>query len=286
MSKRHQKIFWPSILLIAMSISLLLLAARAGTIKAEEMTPSVLPPTASASPSAQSSVKPETNMRARLAQQPAAFKLARKLGKRFSGSKHATTVLQGTLRRGTDEQHVRFMRRQTDDGETVEVAVGQSPASLIWSTTEGATASGSPASQIDKLLLERLVFDSPDGFILAQIRGASYQTIIRNVRPAEAAGSDDYTGPLWDIIEVKEPANPSSTDAQSNARLYWLNTSTGMIDKIVSREDQGEVIATLSNWVNQRGELVPLRVTWTSEGRTLMQLDLTGFNYLEQQSQQ
>lgn len=283
MTTREKKLFRPAVvLLMSAAIVLTIVSVRAGTAVFDWVKPttSSMSPSASSPPSDIAKTRGEG--RSRLAGQPAAFKLAMKLGKRFRGSGRVETILLGTLRTDAGEQRVRIMRRQTDDGERVEIALDNGPASLTWSATEGAQTSGSPASKSDSQLIERLVLDSPDQFILAQLRGAAYQTINRNVRPA-SAGSD-YSGPVWNIIEVKEPA--AGADAKSAWRLYWINSSTGMIDKIVSREDGADVIATLSGWMEQRGESLPSRITWTRGNETLMQLDFDGFNYSDQQSQQ
>lgn len=97
----------------------------------------------------------------------------------------------------------------------------------------------------------------PKRFVLAQLRGASYYTEARNVRPEEAGGSDSYTGPVWDLVRVGEPKRGAQAKPQSPWRLYYINTSTGLIDKIVS-EEQGETItAEISGWTNQNGELAP-----------------------------
>ncbi|MBD0369933.1 MAG: hypothetical protein ICV60_03700 [Pyrinomonadaceae bacterium] len=282
MSTKEKKLFFPTLILIVAAIALTLISVRAGTVGFDWAKPPVPVPTPLASASRQDAMKSMNDLRARLARQPAAFKLALRLGKRFRSTGRAESVLVGTLRRGAEEKSVRITRRQTEDGERVEVALGNGPASLTWSAKEGALSSGSPATAGDRLLLERLVLDTPDQFVLAQLRGASYQTIARGVRPENAG--DEYSGPVWDIVQVKETANEASSGAQSAWRLYWINASTGVIDKIVSLEDSVEVTATLSGWTEQRGELMPSAITWTSRGETLMRLVFNGFDYSEQQS--
>ena len=44
--------------------------------------------------------------------------------------------------------------------------------------------------------------DPPDQFVLAQLRGSSYYTVARNVRPAGA--TDGYAGPLWNVVRIDE----------------------------------------------------------------------------------
>ena len=84
--------------------------------------------------------------------------------------------------------------------------------------------------------VEQLIFDSPDQFILAQLRGAAYYTVARNVRN-DVDGSDSYSGPLWDLIRVEEPRTDERAQPLSSSRLYYINIKTGLIDKIVSEYD-------------------------------------------------
>jgi hypothetical protein len=171
------------------------------------------------------------------------------------------------------------MRKQTDDGEQVEIALPGSRGSLTWDAAQGALASGERAGS-DRDLIERLVLDSPDQFVLAQLRGASYYTVARNVRPAEAG--DDYTGPLWNIVRVNDPARDEQKKAHSQWRLYYINTSTGLIDKIVSEIEGEEIEAALSGWTEVGGEKVPGEIVWTNQSQTIMQFRLANFSHGQQ----
>ena len=127
-------------------------------------------------------------------------------------------------------------------------------------------------------MIERLALDSPDQFIFAQLRGSAYNTVARNIRPGEAGDSDDYDGPIWDIVRVVESTSLSKNKPQSPWRLYYINSSTGLIDKILSQEEGENVIAQLSSWVNQGGELFPTRITWTMDKQVLMELNISNIS--------
>ncbi|HEX7772302.1 MAG TPA: hypothetical protein VF435_07755, partial [Pyrinomonadaceae bacterium] len=115
-----------------------------------------------------------------LSLQPEAFKLSRRLGNRFMSSRQTSSTLAGTLITGTQQQEVNVVRRQTSGGE--DVGIGVAGVALTWSDGEGPGASGSNVNEGQRMLIERLVLDSPDQFVLAQLRGASYYTVARNVR--------------------------------------------------------------------------------------------------------
>lgn len=116
-----------------------------------------------------------------LALQPEALKLAKRIGgQRFKSRTGPSLIIQGVLKTDSDSQHVTIVRRQTDDGEQVEVAQGGGWASLSWAKDSGQQRSGGGTiSQAERVLLERLTYDSADQFVLAQLRGASYSVVVR-----------------------------------------------------------------------------------------------------------
>lgn len=216
-----------------------------------------------------------TRNRRNLSLQPEALKLARQLGARFLNDNKKTSVLVGTLTIGSETRTMQMMRQQTEDGERVEIRVAGSPA-LSWNAKQGALAADQPANGSERQLIESFVFDSPDQFVLMQIRGASYYTVARSVRPLDAP--DGYEGPLWTIVRVDDPERDEAKKPASLWRLYYLNTVTGLIDRIESEVDGRRIVAEFSSWTEQNGEKVPAQIVWTRDGQTLMQYSLTNFS--------
>ncbi len=217
-----------------------------------------------------------------LSLRPEALRVSRKLGNRFASSRRDSSVLTGTLFTNKGQTSVVITRRQTDAGEAVEMALTNEPGALSWNQTDGATSSVKALSEEQRLLIERLVFDSADYFVLAQLRGASYQTVARNVRPDEAEFAGDYRGPLWDIVRIDDPERDVQKKPIGSWRLFYINSKTDLIDKIVF-EQRGERMETiLSDWTTIAGERVPARVTWKTGTQTLMELSLTTFTVAAQ----
>jgi hypothetical protein len=210
--------------------------------------------------------------------QAEAFKLSLNLGRRFSRGREVST-LSGTLTTNSEQQAIRIVRSQSDRGERVEIAINGAPPSLTWSSDEGAMSSGRVASQTERTMIERLVLDSVDQFALAQLRGASYYTVERNARPAEA--NDDYSGPVWNIVRVDDPETDEQKQPESRWRLYYVNTATGLIDKIVSQARGETIEARISAWTEVAGEKVPAEVNWTKDGHTMMQFRLSNFSHAQ-----
>ena len=212
-----------------------------------------------------------------LSLQPEALSMSRRLGNRFRPSSVDTTTSVGNLVLEGVQQPIEVVRRQTETGETVELQVGS--RKLMWNEREGTKTASSVPTDTERLMVERLTLDSPDQFVLAQLRGASYFTVARNVRPADASEGGD--GPLWNIVRIDEPQR-DGTKPISNYRLYYLNERTGLIDKIVSELRGERIEVELTDWTDQSGEKVPGQISWTRKGQLVMQYRVTTFSHSQQ----
>lgn len=228
------------------------------------------------------SQRPENDRKGRprnLSLQPEAFNLSLRLGQRFQARTRPQSMLVGTLVLESERRTVQTNRTQTDDGEQVEMRMAGTSDVLTWDKAQGALSSSSRAIGADRELIERLVFDSPDQFVLAQLRGASYYTVGRNVKPA-GAGSK-YSGPLWNVVRVSEPEPDDAKRPKSRWRLYYINVTTGLIDRIVSEVDGQKLIAEIPTWIELNGEKVPSQIIWKRAGQTIMQYSLSNFSQTE-----
>ena len=219
-----------------------------------------------------------------LAGQPEAVKLSRRLGgDRFKAKSASAVILSGVITTGTDQENVQITRSRTPTGEHVKLLTPNSPAELEWEAGSAAVNGSSTLNAVDRGLLGRLIFDSVDQFILAQLRGASYYVVARNVRPDDAP--ENYSGPIWDVVRIDDPAAAELNGSQSRWRLYYLNQRTGLIDKVVSELQGQRIEASFSGWTRQGAELSPSTVTWTSNGQTLMTFTVTNVSFNSQSAQ-
>jgi hypothetical protein len=208
-----------------------------------------------------------------LSLQPEAAKLSIRLGQRFIGSESDLSVLVGEITTGETRIPLRMARDQDKRGESVEISANG--RSLVWSALHGAKGD-TPITEFDRSLVERLVFDSADAFVLAQLRGASYQVIGRNVR-ADLGGADNYNGPLWTVVRVSYAGADSEARPESTARVFYINSRTGLVDKVVSEINSEEVEATLGEWTTNEGETFPSLIRWSSGGRQIMEFKVINF---------
>jgi hypothetical protein len=269
---------WVSIVTVLMGTVVLGAAVRAynhGTLNyATPLKPSTIavPPQARSTPL-------RAGFHHRLSLQPEANRLRLRLGQRFVAAGRELSILTGTLTIGPNTSPVRIVRTQTDEGESLEIVLTGLPAALTWTAVDGARSGAGLANGTERLLIERLALDSPDQFIQAQLRGASYYTVARNAIPAEAQGTDEYAGPVWDLVRIGEPSAGGANQPVSLSRLYYINSSTGLIDKIAYQEQGDAVIAEFSDWSNQAGELEPSHILWKRNNQTVMQLAIVNISH-------
>jgi len=230
-------------------------------------------------PSAQAGSALPGQLNGRLSVQPEANLMRRRLGKRFISTGREVSLLTGTLTVENEAHSVVIRRSQDDTGENISVMLDGGQTSLTWNQFDGARASGSLAAGDARLLTERIALDSPDQFVLAQTRGASYYLVAHYAKPEEARGSEDYDGPVWDLVRIGEPEVANANKPLSPSRLYYINSSTGLIDRVVSQESADTVVAEVSGWINQGGEMAPSRITWRRNNQVAMELTVNNIGY-------
>ena len=230
----------------------------------------------SAAPSTQNLAPPPNTRGPRnLSLHPEAAGVSRRLGKRFHPSSRAVSSSLGSLTIAGTQQPITVVRRQTQSGETVELLF--ETRSLTWSEREGPKAVSGLTTELERLLIERLVFDSPDQFVLAQLRGASYFTVARNVRPSDAV--DGYSGPLWHLVRVSEPQGDENLRPLSPWRIYYLNVQTGLPDRVEYQLNGQQIRAEFLAWSEQNGEKTPSHIVWSSNEQPVMEYRATSVSH-------
>ena len=267
MLRRPKRFQFGVLLLLTASAMAAIAGVFIGSIRAKGKTQTSITP----------AVQTKTGQKARsLSLQPEARKLSRLLGSRFLSSSPSIVTITGTVTIGPNSQTMTIARRQTETGESVQIVSGTK--TLSWNEVDAGRATTGISTPDDEVLLERLVFDGPEQFVLAQVRGASYYTIARNVRPEDV--SSDYSGPLWTVVRVTE-AQDDKLRPMSEWRLYYINTRTGLIDRVVSQSEGQTVEATILSWNEQNGERIPGHITWSVAGKLIMDYLVTNFSYSE-----
>lgn len=236
----------------------------------------VVIPSTNTAPMLQGSLQPRVRYKTYLARNVEIDAFRRLLGSRFLVSGKDASILTGTLTADGQSFSVRIERMQTDQDEQVAIALNGGQGALGWSGKEGARLTGGSLNSSQRKLIERIALDSPDQFILAQLRGVTYKTLARHVVPPGASSIEDYVGPSWTAIHVGEIGEPGEIKAISPYRVYYFNSTTGLLDKVASKEGDEYVMADLSNWTEQDGEKIPTKIVWTINKQLVMELNING----------
>ena len=130
------------------------------------------------SATSQNSVGRIENRSRNLVLQPEALRVSRRLGTRFNASAEmisAMSQMSANLTIAGSDQLVVLTRRQIATGENVEFSLAG--RLLTWNAEKGAESVSSTPTELERLVLERLIYDSPDYFVLAQLRGKDFQGV-------------------------------------------------------------------------------------------------------------
>jgi hypothetical protein len=268
---KHKNSVTAALVILTLGL-IVIVGARSGLFKKRQPVPQISAPTFLQG-QGRNNRKPQAR---NLSFQREAVKLARAVGKRFDSNKRSTSVLVGTLRIGSEQKQVQTKREQTDEGEKVEFKLSGGGGTLNWNPDQGALSAGSRAGGSDRDLIERLVLDSPDEFVLAQLRGASYTTVATHVR---LSADGPTNGKLWNVVRVDDPQTDEAKRALSPWRLFYINVLSGLIDRIES-DFHGQQLTAEFIWTEVNGEKVPAKITWTSQGQLLMEYQLQHFGHV------
>lgn len=239
-----------------------------------------LPPRAIASPAAQIIAGAASSLNVATDRFPLAGRFRPRLGRRFLTHGKITTDLVGMLQRGQEKEPLRLTRSYSETGETVTFTLSGRSAVFQWRDDSGAWTDGARANADNRKLIERLTLDSPDQFVLAQLRRTAYRTIAEGVRPEELINSNaNYTGPVWTLVQVLEAGAMADSRPLSALRQYYLNQKTGLLDRVLSQEDGQTITAELTGWVERNGETFPTVITWKSGGTEIMSLTVNNISF-------
>ncbi len=84
-------------------------------------------------------------------------------------------------------------------------------------------------------------------------------------------------------MRVDDPETDEQKRPQSRWRLYYINTVTGLVDKVVSEASGALIEANFTAWTEQDGEKFPSHISWTRDGQETMSFRLTNVSHSRQQ---
>jgi hypothetical protein len=73
------------------------------------------------------------------------------------------------------------------------------------------------------------------------------------------------------MVRVDEPQQDADLRPSSTWRIYYINTQTGLPDRIEYRLHGQDIRTEFVEWLDQNGEKIPSRMTWSSGRQIIME---------------
>lgn len=178
---------------------------------------------------------------------------------RYTGADKGTTQVQIT-REFPDK--LRF-EEQTPSGLRVFRFDGQRP----WV----GSGSGTPTDE-EARFIEALVRDTVEHFIAGQLASDATRVLGDQYRLDDGSASN-YQGPYYDILKVVDTFT-SANQTDRRPAFYYLNSQTGLPEKIVYEQQAGAVRVEeeFSDWVTVLGQQIPRGIVRKENGVPVLQL--------------
>ena len=81
------------------------------------------------------------------------------------------------------------------------------------------------------------------------------------------------------MVRVDEPKQNETARPLSTWRIYYINSQTGLPDRIEYQLDGQDIRTEFLEWTEQNGENFPLRVTWSIAERVVMEYRTTSITH-------
>jgi hypothetical protein len=153
------------------------------------------------------------------------------------------------------------------------------PASSIlgFDGTAPWKAGGTP-DQYDLDLLETLIFDSAERFLLTNSEGTGFRLLGTRFR-LDGGTDEDYSGPFYDIYQGIDHLDFES-ETRRRPKKFYVNSDTMTLDLVKYQIERSgstfNVEIRFSNWSNANGQLVPALITRIENGQPVFTLSITG----------
>ena len=194
------------------------------------------------------------------------------LGNRFESPTQGRTIMAATFTRSKGEPRQFTIIRELPDklrieetGLTTQRTLGHD-GNRPWSRAGSLTAE-------DLRLIESIVRDSVEHFIAGQARGdATFH--LGDMFRADDGSNQNYDGPFHDILRVDD-AFETPEGTKNRSTLFYLNSRTGLLEKIVYEREEGKIEVEFGEWIAIANQKTPGRIIWKENGSVTNQLVIT-----------
>jgi len=278
MSKSRQKILW-----LALLAALLLLTAItfAASSKYRPLTTHTVTATSQNQPQPVSLKRRAYVQRSLLS--PTLVWNLKALGDRLERPGKERLSVTGTLRRSEDSQAEEVVAVfEFPDRLRLTLEKGHQNRVILFDG-EQAKAVGRPLDEVERDLIETLVYGAAEHFFTTQMQGQATRFLGARFR-LDDGSSANYSGPYYDIYQVADQIKTSASEREQN-KLYYFNSDTLLLERVAYEINRnGSVVKveeTTINWGQEQGQQVARRIERFENGVSVFVLtvQLAGFGH-------
>jgi hypothetical protein len=183
------------------------------------------------------------------------------------GKERAT--LLGSVSRGTANSAVRIVSEISGNLRYEEQ--GSGGMRVLGSDTQTAWLGGGTPSLADTDLLETILNDSAEHFLVGQMTGLPTRFYGANFRMDDGK-NPNYTGPYYDVYEVGDKVLEPSGSVR-RTKVYCLNSQSLLLERVHYKLKRGpstvRVEVLLGNWKQFQDQQFPTTIARTEDGKTV-----------------
>jgi len=202
------------------------------------------------------------------------------LGDRFEIEAKARVLITASLtRNGGSPTQLTIVREPGDKLRVEEQAATR--LRILGHDGSRSWGQGGPPNVDEIEFLDSLVRDSIEHFITGQAAGnATLQ--LGDMFRLDNGEDPGYVGPFYDILRV-EDAYTTAGVRDSRPTLHYLNSQTGLPERIVYERGSKRVLVEFGNWAVFGGQKVPGRVVWQENGTIIRELTINQESFVASQ---
>lgn len=125
----------------------------------------------------------------------------------------------------------------------------------------------------DLAVIETLVFDSPDHFLLSQTQGYATRALGQRFRLDSEAVTKDTV--FYDIYQVGDQIN-IATASRPQPKMFYLNSTTQLLERVhYETERDGQTVKVevlLTGWEKSNNQQLPRLITRLENGKEVLRI--------------
>jgi len=276
MRKSRQKILWPALLAALLLLTAITFAASS---KYRRMTTHTVTATSQNQPNPVG-VKRRAYVQRSLLSPMLVWNL-KALGNRLERPGKERLSVTGTLRHSEDSQAEEVVAVfEFPDRLRLTIEKGHQNRVILFDG-EQAKAVGRPLDEVERDLIETLVYGAAEHFFISQAQGQATRFLGARFR-LDDGSSANYSGPYYDIYQVADQIKTSANEREQN-KFFYFNSDTLLLERVayeINRDGSTiKVEETTSNWGQEQGQQVARRIERFENGVSVFVLTvrLAGF---------